>query len=96
MNSALVRSAMICASVVLPVPGGPQKMIEPGIVALDLHAQRFAGADQMFLSDELIERARTHAIGQRPRCVASATGIRDGLEQADKTRDYLSLTHWGN
>src|ERR1700689_3871355 len=29
MNSALVRCAMIFASVVLPVPGGPQKMSEP-------------------------------------------------------------------
>src|SRR5216684_434923 len=29
MNSALVMRAMICASVVLPVPGGPQKIREP-------------------------------------------------------------------
>ena len=29
MNSALVMLAMIFASVVLPVPGGPQKMSEP-------------------------------------------------------------------
>ena len=28
MNSAFVRAAMICASVVLPTPGGPQKIIE--------------------------------------------------------------------
>src|SRR5947209_4570005 len=30
MNCARVVFAMMCASVVLPVPGGPQKMIEPG------------------------------------------------------------------
>ena len=29
MNSAFVMLAMILASVVLPVPGGPQKMSEP-------------------------------------------------------------------
>src|ERR1035438_7550388 len=29
MNSALVRFAMIFASVVFPVPGGPQKISEP-------------------------------------------------------------------
>ncbi len=35
------------------------------VVALDLHAQRFAGADQVLLADEFVERAGTHAIGER-------------------------------
>src|SRR5277367_3676474 len=33
------------------------------IVALDLHAQRLAGTDEMFLADEFIERPWTHAVG---------------------------------
>ena len=40
------------------------------IVALDLRAQRLAGRDQMLLADKLIERPRTHAIGQRPGAIA--------------------------
>ena len=36
-----------------------------GIVALDLHAQRLAGRENVLLPDEFVERARTHAIGQR-------------------------------
>ena len=35
------------------------------IVALDLGAQRLAGAEQFFLADEFVERLRTHAVGQR-------------------------------
>ena len=51
------------------------------VVTLDLHAQRFAGADQMLLPDKFIERARAHAVGER----ASARGVRvfgrDGSEE---------------
>ncbi len=57
---------MMRASVVLPHPGGPQSSIELEFVALDLRAQRFAGAEQFFLADEFVERLRTHAVGQRP------------------------------
>ncbi len=65
MKLALVVSAMILASVVLPTPGGPQKIMEPEIVALDLHAQRLAGADQVLLAAQLLQGARAHALGQR-------------------------------
>jgi len=34
-----------------------------GIIAFDLHAQRFAGADEVLLPDEFVERARAHAVG---------------------------------
>ena len=34
-------------------------------VVFDLLAQRFAGSQKFFLPDEFIERARTHALGQR-------------------------------
>ena len=50
MKLAWVVSAMILARVVLPTPGGPQKIMEPAIVALDLHAQGLAGADQVLLA----------------------------------------------
>ena len=79
MKSALVMRAMILASVVLPVPGGPEDH-RGGIVALDLHAQRFAGAHQMLLPNEFIEGARTHTIGQRARALGTGVFRRDGLE----------------
>ena len=36
-------------------------------IALDLRAQRFARAEQRFLADEFLERARAHAVGKRTR-----------------------------
>ena len=71
-KSASVMRAIILASVVLPVPGGPRNH-RRGIVALDLNAQRFARADQVFLSYEFIERARTHAVGQRARAARGSS-----------------------
>ena len=35
------------------------------IVVFDLHAERLAGAEEFFLADEFVERARTHALGER-------------------------------
>jgi hypothetical protein len=43
------------ASVVLPVPGAPQKMSD-GSAPL---------ADELLLTDELCERARSHTLGER-------------------------------
>ena len=37
-----------------------------GVIALNLHAQRLARAEDVLLADELVERARAHAVGQRP------------------------------
>ena len=34
-------------------------------VAFDLRAKRFAGAEEIFLADEFVERAGAHAIGER-------------------------------
>src|SRR6185312_15292809 len=42
-----------------------------GIVAVNLSAQRFARADQVLLADEFLQRARAHAVSQRPRAVAA-------------------------
>ena len=37
-----------------------------GVVGFQLQTQCFAGSKQMFLADEFIQCARTHAFGQRP------------------------------
>ena len=52
-----------------------------GVVALDLHPQRLAGREDVLLADKLVKRARTHAIGQRPRLVDGVVGLRDLLEE---------------
>ena len=65
MKLALVVSAMILASVVLPTAGRSPEDHGCGVVALDLHAERLAGAEQMLLADVFIERARSHALGER-------------------------------
>jgi hypothetical protein len=35
------------------------------LVVFDLLAERFAGAEEFFLTDEFVERARAHALGER-------------------------------
>ena len=52
-----------------------------GVVALDLHAQRLARADQMFLADIFVQCARAHAVGERTSCIGGAAWIRNGLKQ---------------
>ena len=55
------------------------------IVALNLGAQRLAGRDQMLLADKLVQRARAHAIGQRPGAIARAiAALNVDLEEAHK------------
>ena len=41
-------------------------------IALDRFAQRLAGREQLLLADELVERARTHALGERRQVDRSA------------------------
>ena len=65
-KAASACSAVIRASVVLPVPGGPYRTIECGRPGLDRRAQRRALAEQVLLPDEVVERARPHARGERP------------------------------
>ena len=36
-----------------------------GVVALDLHAERLAGPEEMLLAEELVEGAGAHALGER-------------------------------
>ena len=63
--------------------GRPPEKQRAGVVALDLHPQRLAGRENVFLSDKLIQRTRAHAIGQRPRFVDGIVG-RDLLEEIHK------------
>src|SRR5579863_9306358 len=46
----------------------------------------------MFLPGVLLERARTHAISQRPCCINGAASVRNGLKQAHSTL-VISLAH---
>ena len=55
-----------------------------GVVALDLHAQRLAWPDQVLLSNEFIERARAHAIGQRARALGGWIFRSDGLRTSSQ------------
>ena len=49
---------------VFPLPGGPQKIIEPGDPTLDCVAQGFARPQQVLLPNKLVQSGRTHAGGQ--------------------------------
>ena len=62
---ASVAAAIARASVVLPEPGGPWRIIECSRPGLDRAAQRRLRAEQLALADDLVERARAHARGER-------------------------------
>lgn len=58
------------ASVVLPMPGGPQRITDDGPAgppppSPTSRLQRRSGAQQMLLAHDLVEGARTHPHGQR-------------------------------
>ena len=60
-----VVSAMMRASVVLPVPGGPQRMIDCSRSRSIASRSGLPGRQQVLLADVLVERARPHALGER-------------------------------
>ena len=65
----LVALETTYARVVLPVPGGPQRITEDGPAGppralADQSAQRRAGLQQVLLADDLVEDARAHPDGQ--------------------------------
>ena len=66
MNSASARRAISRASVVLPVPGGPQRISECSWPFSSAWRSGLPGAQHLLLADELVEGARPHAIGERP------------------------------
>ena len=57
--------ATASASVVLPVPGGPQKIALREPVLLDEAAQRPARSDELVLADDVVDRARSQPGGER-------------------------------
>jgi hypothetical protein len=72
--------------------GRPPEDDRAGIVALNLQPQRFARADDMLLSDEFVQSARTHAVGERAR--AFALLVRECLEQThNKTLPLATGNH---
>ena len=68
-NRALVVSAMMRASVVLPVPGGPHRMMDCSRSRSIASRSGLPGREQLLLADELVEGARPHPLGQRCRRV---------------------------
>src|SRR5208283_5552282 len=49
--------------------GGSPEDHRGRIIAFDLQAEGFAGADEMLLPDKFVEGARAHAIGEGPRAL---------------------------
>ena len=64
MKRAWVAPAMTLPRVVLPDPGGPQRIREPRESRLDERAEEFALAEDMPLADELLQRPGPHPVGQ--------------------------------
>ena len=67
MNSASKACAIRRASVVLPEPGGPHRIIECGLPDSKARRSGLPGAEQMLLADDLVERARPQLLGERRR-----------------------------
>ena len=65
-KASSVSPASSRATVVLPVPGGPQKIIEPSEPARIIRVSAPSGAGQMLLADHLGQRRRPQPVGQRP------------------------------
>ena len=78
MNSALNASAISRASVVLPTPGGPHRIIECSLPERERDRERLARREQVPLPDDVVDRARAQALGQRD--AARAATLRCGEE----------------
>jgi hypothetical protein len=65
MNSASKASAISRASVVLPTPGGPHRIIECGRPDSKATRSGLPAPSRSPLADHLVERARAQALGQR-------------------------------
>ncbi len=65
-NRSPTASASSRAIVVLPVPGGPHRIIDESLPAATMRPIAPSGPGQMFLADDLVEPARAQAIGERP------------------------------
>ena len=80
MNSALVMFGDDLGECGLADAGRSPEDERAEIVALDLDAERLAGGDEVLLADELVEGARTHAVGERASAIGGGVGVRDGFE----------------
>ena len=60
-----VARATRWAMVVLPLPGGPQRITDIGRPPADQPPQRRAGGQQVILADQFVEAGRTHPDRQR-------------------------------
>ena len=65
MNSVLNALAMRRASVVLPTPGGPQRIIEWGLPGAKRDPERAALAQQVLLAHHLLDGLRPQPLGER-------------------------------
>ena len=50
---------------VLPVPGGPHRIIDDELAGRDHPADRAVGPGQMLLADDLVEARRAQPVGER-------------------------------
>ena len=78
MNSALNASAIRRASVVLPTPGGPHRIIECGLPDANATASGLPGREQVPLADDLVDRARAQPLGERRRGIGGGEEIGHG------------------
>jgi hypothetical protein len=65
--------------------GRPPENQRADVVALDLSAKRFAGANQVLLTDIFVERARTHAIGKGTTLIVWVIAAGNGLKEAHES-----------
>ena len=61
------RRASNNAIVVLPLPGGPHRIIDGSAPAASIRPEHLVGAEQMLLADHLVEAPRAHPVRQRLR-----------------------------
>ena len=84
-NSEWVLRAISRASVVLPQPGGPHRIIEPSWSRSMATRSGCARTEQRLLADEFVQRARAHAFGQR----RAGRGSVRRFEWSEKAHDFL-------
>ena len=74
--------------VVLPTPGGPQRMSEDEVPRREHRAERAVGAEELVLPDDLGEPLRAQAVGQRALAVVPRRRG-DLIEQVGHRRNVM-------
>ena len=88
MNSALAPFATRRASVVLPVPGGPHRIIECGRPDSSARRSGAPGAQQMRLTHVLIERLRSQPVSQRAVGAVADSSLAAASDHIDARRRH--------